>query len=242
MMRSLKHNFRLHPVYEDPEYQNFTLTQFEQMVKNVLDHAAKPSAIVVGERTPHPIEPLILRDAPIISIIRDGRDVLVSRAYHLHNFPGYHRLFDRIPELKADHEQFNQDPWFFKNNPGLLLRHELMVRESVGLWRDHLVKDERTVRQHPQLRVQFVRYEGLHGNTEPERKKLFEFLDVDPTRASDIEGHLCPGFEMEQPTEFFRKGVVGDWKNYFTDQTREWFKEEAGEQLIRYGYETNFDW
>lgn len=242
MMEHLQRNFRRHPVYENPEYQKYTLTQFEQMVKNVLDHAVEHSARVVGERTPHRIEPLIIRDAPIISIIRDGRDVLVSRAFHLHNYPGCHRLFERLPEMNEDHQKFKRDPWFFRNNPGVLLRHELMVRESVGWWREHLVEDEASVKKHPRLQVKFIRYEDLHRETERSRKDLFEFLDVDPSRASDITGHLTPGFDVEQPTEFFRKGAVGDWTNYFTNQTREWFKEEAGEQLIRYGYEADYDW
>ena len=235
-------NFKTQPVFEDLKYQNYTLKQFEQMVKNVLDHEAEPSSRVVGERTPHRIEPLIIRNAPIISIIRDGRDVLISRAFHLHNYPDCHRLFERLPEMNDDHEQFKNDPWFFRNNPGYLLRHELMVRESVGWWRDHLINDQQTVQEQPDLKVKFVKYEDLHRNTRQEREKLFEFLDVDPKRAAGIEGHLRPGFEEEQPTEFFRKGVVGDWKNYFTEQTKTWFKEEAGEELIRYGYENNLDW
>ncbi len=146
MMQSLKQNFRRHPVFAEPEYQNFTLSQFEQMVKNVLDHVAEPTAKVVGERTPHRIAPLIIRDAPVISIIRDGRDVLISRAFHLHNYPDCHRLFERLPEMNRDHQEFLKNRWFFRDNPGFLLQHELMVRESVRFWRDHLLHDEKTVR------------------------------------------------------------------------------------------------
>ena len=74
------------------------------------------------------------------------------------------------------------------------------------------------------------------------RSELFKFLDVDPTRCAKIEGALKPGFEKERPTEFLRKGVVGDWVNYFTDDTKKWFKDEAGEELITQGYAANDAW
>ena len=40
---------------------------------------------------------------------------------------------------------------------------------------------------------------------------------------------------QEDPTSFFRKGVVGDWKNVFTDKDKQLFKEEAGDLLIELG-------
>jgi len=39
-----------------------------------------------------------------------------------------------------------------------------------------------------------------------------------------------------------RKGIAGDWKNFFTRKDAELFHSIAGESLIRYGYETNSDW
>jgi hypothetical protein len=46
----------------------------------------------------------------------------------------------------------------------------------------------------------------------------------------------------EDPSSFYRKGVAGDWKKYFTEEDRRVFKEEAGELLIRLGYEEDLDW
>ena len=117
-----------------------------------------------------------------------------------------------------------------------------MVRESLAWWSNQLKRDEQAVELFPKLKIRFVRYEDLHRDTSGERAALFEFLDVDPKRAAKIEGDLKPGFTKERPSEFLRKGKVGDWKNYFTEQTIEWFKEEAGEQLIKYNYESSNDW
>ena len=241
---SLNNNFRILPVYEDfaaVNLQNVAQTGFEMMVKNCLDQAA-PDKKIVGERTPHTLSPLILKDAPHISIIRDGRDVLVSRAFHLFNFPEVHRLFKRIPEMAKDFEKFKNNKHFFNENPEMLLRHEVMVKESVRWWCEHLESDRKTISDNPFLKVQFVRYEDLHANTEGQRNKLLEFLGADPSKAPTIEGELKAGFADERPDQFFRKGKIGDWRNYFTEETKTWFKEVGGEELIRQKYEESDQW
>jgi Sulfotransferase domain len=47
---------------------------------------------------------------------------------------------------------------------------------------------------------------------------------------------------QEDVTSFYRKGVAGDWKNFFTERDKQIYKEEAGELLIRLGYENDHDW
>lgn len=39
-----------------------------------------------------------------------------------------------------------------------------------------------------------------------------------------------------------RKGVVGDWRNHFSDRVKDVFKEQFGEHMIATGYEKNLDW
>ncbi len=241
---ALEKNMDRLPVYVDYQRQDLkqmARTGFEQMVRSCLDKA-EPHCKVVGERTPHTLRPLILRDAPHISIIRDGRDVLVSRAFHLFNYPEVHRLFERIPSMAKDFEEFQQNPWFFKEHPEMLLRHEAMVKESVRWWCEHLASDRHTMDDMPFLNVRFLRYEDLHADTQGQRDALFDFLGVDKSQAAPIAGDLQPGFSDERPDQFFRKGKIGDWRNYFTDQTREWFKEVGGQELIRQNYESSNDW
>lgn len=232
----------LQDLYEQEGLKRSTRVEFRAFVKRCLDQAAEPGATVIGDRTPHTLGPVILPDSPHISIVRDGRDVLVSRAFHLYNNTNIHRMLHRVPEMRKDHEQFVKNPWYFKENPQQLLRHEALVRESVRWWRKHLESDRNTVLKHPYLRVRTVRYEDLHQDTEKVRNELFEFLDVAPGLVSKLEGMLKPGFGEERPNEFFRKGSVGDWKNYFTDQTRRWFKQHVGEELVRQGYESGDNW
>ena len=51
-----------------------------------------------------------------------------------------------------------------------------------------------------------------------------------------------PGFEQEKPEKFLRKGIVGDWRNYFTPRVQGIFNEHAGDTLINLGYVDSLDW
>lgn len=235
-------NLNTLPLYESEMCKEQARFRFEEMIKNFLIDFADPSATLIGDRTPAALLPITLRNVPHISVLRDGRDVLVSRAFHLYNRPDVSRLFDRIPAMAETYAEFQKDPWFFKKNPMELLCHEVMVRESVGWWRDHLNSDQAAVRRFPNLKVCFVKYEDFHRDTLGEREKLFEFLGVDPARSAAIDGALKPGFGEERPSEFLRKGSVGDWRNYFSEDTKSWFKEEAGQTLIEYDYVDSMDW
>jgi len=47
---------------------------------------------------------------------------------------------------------------------------------------------------------------------------------------------------QEDIKSHFRKGVSGDWKNYFSDSLKNEFKELYGELLIKTGYEKDMSW
>jgi hypothetical protein len=46
----------------------------------------------------------------------------------------------------------------------------------------------------------------------------------------------------EDKKSFLRKGVVGDWKEQFSQEAREVFDRHAGRELILLGYEKNHEW
>ncbi|MEM7785903.1 MAG: sulfotransferase domain-containing protein [Planctomycetota bacterium] len=214
----------------------------EDMIRRCMTDAVASHVRVIGDRTPHTVAPLTLRDAKYIVIMRDPRDVLVSRAFHLYNNPTVHRFFNRYPELKLNLRKFQDNPWFFKENPATLLEHEVLVKESVTLWKEHVRTDEQTIQHHPNLQCARVRYEDLHSDTAAQRNNLLKFLGVDPNLATPVEGEIRPGFQQERPHDFFRKGAVGDWKNYFTDPVKNWFKQVAGPELIQFGYAKGLAW
>lgn len=100
--------------------------------------------------------------------------------------------------------------------------------------------------------VMVFRYEDLTG---PEQIKhfikLFEHLDFNfPVEKIKklLKKHnfriLAKGREpgIEDRNSHYRKGISGDWKNYFTEKHKTAFKKAAGQLLIDLDYEKDFNW
>ncbi|MGI9122546.1 MAG: sulfotransferase domain-containing protein, partial [Rubrobacter sp.] len=96
-----------------------------------------------------------------------------------------------------------------------------------------------------------VRYEDLLEHPNEEVGRLLGFLGVDKDEALVEHCVSQAGFEKlskgrergeEDPSSFYRKGIAGDWKNLFDEIDRQVYKEEAGELLIRLGYEKDGGW
>ena len=244
IIRVFEETWSIEPIYLDPEtgLREQAQLHLETLIRRTLVDAAEAGARVVGDRTPHTIDPLPIPNTPQICVVRDGRDVLVSRAFHLYNYPAVAGLFQRIPAMAETLSKFKEDRWYFRDHPEKLLCHEELVRLSAKWWAEHLAKDRETIESQSDLPVLTVRYEDLHADVAKQRRRMFEFLEVDPDKGAEIDSELSPGFEEERPDEFFRKGMVGDWENYFTDQTKTWFNEEAGPTLIELGYTDSLDW
>ena len=43
-------------------------------------------------------------------------------------------------------------------------------------------------------------------------------------------------------SQFERKGIVGDWKNLFSDDAKKLFAKHEGDTLVKLEYEPNQDW
>jgi len=151
-------------------------------------------------------------------------------------------VFDRFDDMKARLDAFQKDPWYFRDHPQELLSNEEVVRESMRWWTEHLRSDRQTAASHPTLRVLTLKYEDFHSDIESNRNRMYDFLEVDPNQAAAVPEQLMPVLDQERPNEFNRKGQIGDWKNYMTNQSKVWINEEAGEELIRNGYVQSLDW
>ncbi len=93
--------------------------------------------------------------------------------------------------------------------------------------------------------VFLMRYEDLLRETTSIMEDVFGFLNVETRRGevSDICREHSFSLESKQQTaeadagSYMRKGIVGDWKNHFSDQCVSSFERIAGEALQLAGYE-----
>ena len=217
---------------------------------------SKSGKKVVGDKTPllgpkfveeiHEIYP----EARVIHIIRDGRDQAVSFIHQQGNRAKRGRTHRLSPEELAKSEAYRRSPReLVETGEGMFA--EKTLRKAAENW---ALRVGRAVEDGPALfgdRYTEVRYEDLLERPNEEVERLLGFLGVD-TDESLVE--RCVGsasFEKlsrgrergeEDPSSFYRKGVAGDWKRLFNERDRQVYKEEAGELLIRLGYENDGGW
>jgi hypothetical protein len=151
--------------------------------------------------------------ARLLSIHRDGRDVVVSD-----------RFFTR------DH-----------------LRQDFDYAQAVRRWRADI---EAYLAWSDRVPLLAVSYERLREDGPAVVGELLDFLDL-PRDPALVERMLerssfrfyagrDPGTEDRK--RFYRKGVVGDWRNHLDEGDRRVFKEIAGDLLMDLGYEKSTAW
>ncbi|MFY0687762.1 MAG: sulfotransferase domain-containing protein [Cyclobacteriaceae bacterium] len=152
-----------------------------------------------------------------IVVIRDPKDMLVS-------FFFYEVFRNRIINAKLleliDYEEGQDEKVLFKK---YCLEKVLRPNRTFPnfSYSDFINQWERFENTH------FVSYEQLHANTTKELEHMLEFLGciIDNKRVVEtVEKcsfkNASGGRNLgeEQKSAFRRKGIVGDWKNYFDDE------------------------
>jgi hypothetical protein len=211
-------------------------------------------ARMVGDKTPF-LSPDMLAEmasicptAKVIHVIRDGRDVAVSAMHHLWNHSvdlgGGHDLTAAETEIR---DAYRADPEGFRKAGRTIFTPErvALLAEAWG------ANVSRARVDGPRLlgpSYTEVRFEALASRTVPEARRLFGFLGVD-SRATVARPCVDKArFERwskgrkrgaEDSSSFFRKGIVGDWRNFFTERDESIFREEAGDLLVELGYDSD---
>lgn len=208
----------------------------------------RPDATHLGDVTPREMY-VILPGAPVINLVRDGRDVVVSWTFHtLREDTGQNTEEPWKTVLAEQRAAFAADPARFEKDPSLLLSNERWVRHAARIWGDWIARDNEAKREYDTAvrrgKCIRVRYEDIHADPERERAMLYEFLGLNPAEAAPLDSNPAtkPGYGGQGATSFYRSGKSGDWRTYFTDDAKRWFKEEAGQSLIALGYERDGGW
>jgi len=182
--------------------------------------------IAVGEKTPE--HALCMKElvqcfpsAKFIHIIRDGRDVCVSGYFHNQRKGGakFQQQF-----LDLDH----------------------YIQYTVTQHWQSYITQARSFGQEFAPQYHELKYEDLHTDPQGQIQAMLDFLGVssgDAEIAACAEAGtfrtLAAGRKRgeEDTRSFFRKGVVGDWRNHFDASNTDTFNRFGGELLQELGYD-----
>lgn len=178
---------------------------------------------------------------PTIYVVRDGRDVLVSRYF----FEARAVVAPRNPRGgRMRRERFDRlygpsvDLHDVRGNLARFVEDELTDPQLTGVnWAQHVAR----WLARPEAAI--VRYEQLRADTVEALAPAFEQLTGQPADR-DLLRLAAERFDFarQQPLAaadgglLLRSGAVGDWRRYFTAEATEIFARHAGAQLRELGY------
>ena len=199
----------------------------------------------------------IPKNKKIIFLVRDGRDVTVSLYYHylIWNDKNkinpkdvlYHRnntRFKNFEDVKGNMNEFIK--YAFENKPSKLTQFTFM-----GNWYDYNKRWLEIYNDKRRNNVYLISYEELLTDPHTALSRMFSdffHLEVDKARLNDViqqfsfENQTNRKKGEESKTSFLRKGISGDWINYFGEKEKEIFKKYTKDLLVELGYEKNKNW
>ena len=158
---------------------------------------------------------LSMLKARYFHLVRDGRDVAVSRYF-------YEKDFCVKNGIRKD---FN-------------ISFDEYVEKIAYEWRNY-------VRSWLESKTPIIRYEDFLHSPHDEIRKVVRLLDYKNISDNDIRHAILQNTKDRTRKSlsktfkfntFVRKGVSGDWKNHFSDHNTERFETIAGEALFATGY------
>lgn len=196
----------------------------------------------------------IYPDAKVINIIRDGRDVCVSKRFHMLRMGAYYHGDEKNKLLyhlhssdlgrkvsrKLHHISGWLDERYFKKaeDDGPLFSEAALEKMAtdwalvIGYILDWQARKPK--------QMLLVNYEKLRTQTQQEVSRILAFLDADNSDeivSQVVDKNSFSKLKSGSNNSFFRKGTSGDWKNHFTEQDIQLFKRIAGDLMERCGYE-----
>lgn len=196
----------------------------------------------------------VFPDARVVHIVRDGRDVCVSKRFHTLRQKAFYlgdersralRMLNRFTPTRAAvfaarryAGVFGRD--WFRDDPRPLF-NAVALRKFALDWKMIVEYIREHARARPD-RFITLKYEDLRARPEAEYGRLFDFLGVDSAPSTVAKVIAGTKFELLRSTSggaagFFRKGEAGDWRNHFSPADVRLFDELAGGLLRELGYQ-----
>ncbi|MCH2204095.1 MAG: sulfotransferase domain-containing protein, partial [Fuerstiella sp.] len=195
-------------------------------------------------------------DAKVIHILRDGRDVAVSKRFHYLRQGAYYqgderwmwvRLLNRtrpgayLSRLISDRTRLIPEAAYLKPGDDGPLLSSAAIRKLATEWRNIVTYIRKFSLTRPRQFLN-IRYEDMKLNPRHEIGRALAFLNADSNQRVVSEIAERTSFAKQDAGGFFRKGTSGDWVNHFTADNRHEFHSIAGQLLIELGYEESDDW
>jgi hypothetical protein len=164
-------------------------------------------------------------------IYRDPRDMLVSQVFFatdMHEDHGMHQYYNSLPDfderLKVAITGIDRD--------GLYMVNVRQRYAAVFEWLE-------------QPHVICIRFEDLIQNSQATLESMLDELERTgykiPTPREKALSVLVHSIQPRK-SHTFRSGKAGGWREHFTGEHKELFKDVAGDLLVRLGYEKSDDW
>ncbi len=177
--------------------------------------------------------------AKIIHLIRDGRDVATSGA------------FDWLNRSDPSSEAYQY--FVSKSRPDFPTRlfENAFLEDWCRYWKEPAAALDFRLKQGDFAdTVLVVRYEDMLVDQARELQRICQFLEVDDSADICRSCRDAVTFEkitqrkqgVEVATAKARKGICGDWKNYFTRSDAELYQSQCGHWLHYYGYSRGQGW
>ncbi|MBN2105720.1 sulfotransferase domain-containing protein [bacterium] len=170
----------------------------------------------------------------IVFLARDPRDILVSSWYH---------LTYREKIYKDPLSEFIKDPLLGIKKIVVFMNRWLDAKE---LFHELLIVRYEDLKQNPELVI--VKILNLIGETNIDKHKLqtaIQNASLDNMRKMESDGKfkipwLKPGNKKDKRSFKTRKGMIGDWKNHFSESDIEYTNQILSKLLSpEFGYEKN---
>ncbi|EIM96466.1 sulfotransferase [Paraburkholderia hospita] len=162
-----------------------------------------------------PHSPLIDFNVDFLHLVRDGRDVIVSKWFFDTDFMINNEISDSFTRSFDDYVEETTTAW----------------SNYVTAWAD--------------TKTHTIRYEDFLANPHAALGatiKTMTGVDMPPSLLEyAVSAHTKEKFAQSlsrtfKHNTFVRKGVAGDWKNHFSDRNTECFNQIAAEAMALLGY------
>ena len=184
----------------------------------------------------------VSRNIDTVVVWRDGRDTMVSYYYHI--------MFDKpLTSAMAGNSVRKllgvKDPHDVDTNLPRFVEWACTGGYPRFTWGDFVN------RWYEKPGVVFTSYEACLLDPYTELRKILDhfgqFGKTDEELHGIIHQHSFETQSTRKPGEedvnsFIRKGIAGDWKNYFNKEASEIFLTYCGEELLLLGYSENDSW